>query len=437
MSNRAFASVVVFRYTENVNLAPVAERLSEMLGPQHVARSPEVEVDGIRPGLVATPGNHADVLECLRLCNDAGAAVLPAGLMRWLDCGNPLRRADVVVTLARMNRLLEYSPADLTATVEAGMTIAELNRATSGERQWLPLDPPGGGAASLGAIAACASAGPLELGFGTPRDYILGLRLAHVGGAESKSGGRVVKNVAGYDMNKLYVGSWGTLAVITELTVKLRPLPERQATVIASAENPTAFFETARRIMNSELQPASLVLLVGQVCRRVRKGAALLARFIDCEEAVEYQLARLAALLPRREQLDGAEADAAWSDVADLDRLAPHAVRISAPPSQLESLVTEASRLARGCAMAASLGAGHLRIAFDADEAAAVDLIESLRRASENAKGSLTLERAPLGVRSRIDAWGDVGPALGIMRAIKSAFDPDGLLSPGRFVSGI
>lgn len=421
----------------NVNLALVAERLSEIIDARHIVAPPDVEVDGMRPGLLVRPGNHDDVLACLRICSEAGAAVLPAGLMRFLECGNPLRRVDVVISLARMNRLIEYSPADLTATVEAGMTIAELNRATSVERQWLPLDPPGGGAVSLGAVAACACGGPLELGFGKPRDYVLGLRLAHVDGAESKSGGRVVKNVAGYDMNKLYVGSWGTLAIITELTFKLRPLAERQATVVASAESSDVLFEAARRIMTSELQPASLFLLLGLVPPRgAGNGPKLLARFIDCEEAVEYQLAGLASLLPASELLDRAEADAAWASVADLDRLAPNAVRISAPLSQLESLVLEASRLVRGCAMAASLGTGHLRIAFEADEDGAVGLVRSLRAASEAAGGCLIVEHAPLGVRHRVDAWGDPGPSVMIMRAIKSAFDPDALLSPGRFVSG-
>jgi glycolate oxidase FAD binding subunit len=158
----------------------------------------------------------------MRVCSEANAGVVP-GRMTWLDWGNPLRRVDVVLSLDRMQRIIDYSPPDLTATVEAGVTLADFNEVTVRERQWLPLDPPGLRQASLGAIASHNSSGALRLGYGTPRDYVIGLKLVHADGTESKSGGKVVKNVAGYDMNKLYVGSYGTLAIITELTFKLRP----------------------------------------------------------------------------------------------------------------------------------------------------------------------------------------------------------------------
>lgn len=146
-----------------------------------------------------------------------------------------------------MCRVIDYSPADLTATVEAGLLLTDFNEVTKKERQWLPLDPPGFKSASLGAVAACNSSGALRLGFGTPRDYVIGLKLAHIDGTESKSGGRVVKNVAGYDLNKLYVGSYGTLAVMTELTFKLRPLAERSSTLMITSRYRGPLFLLARR----------------------------------------------------------------------------------------------------------------------------------------------------------------------------------------------
>ncbi len=217
-------------------------------------------------------------------------SVIPAGLMTWLECGNTVKRADVILSLERMNRIVEYSPPDLTATVEAGLRLNEFNLVTARERQWLPLDPPGSTAASLGAIAACNSSGALRLGFGTPRDYVIGLKLAHADGTESKSGGRVVKNVAGYDMNKLYVGSFGTLAVITGVTLKLRPMPESFATLVITGKNQKSLIEFAKRVLASELQPAS-IFLTRRLFADTRFGNdALLLRFIESEAAVKHQM---------------------------------------------------------------------------------------------------------------------------------------------------
>jgi glycolate oxidase FAD binding subunit len=316
------------------------------------------------------------------------------------------------------------------------MTIADFNRITIPHNQWLPLDPPD--PATLGAIAACASSGPLRFGFGKPRDYVIGLRLAHIDGTESKSGGRVVKNVAGYDMNKLYVGSWGTLAVITELTFKLRPVPERTATVVARSGSIESLIETGRAVMASEIQPVSLTLILGDVSESLGPGPALLVRFADCEEAVEYQLTRLRELLQDDASAGQVEeAEVGWSEVGGADERFRVVARISVPLSKLESLVREAPAPVRYHTITADLGSGELRIGFDADDQAAVDVLGGLRRLAQLADGWLLVERAPLEVRRRIDAFGDPGAAGAIMRSIKTSLDPRGLLSPGRFVSGI
>src|SRR5262245_24304675 len=265
----------------------VFRSIESAIGSENVSEPGELSLDGLRPKLVARPGSADEVAACLRLCAEAGLAVVPAGNMTWLESGNPLRRADVVLSLTRMHRVIDYSPPDLTATVEAGVILHQFNALTSESRQWLPLDPPGLASATLGAIAACNSSGALRLGFGTPRDYVIGLKLAHADGTQSKSGGRVVKNVAGYDMNKLYVGSHGTLAVITELTVKLRPLAERDSTILISSKNLALLFQLANRVLASELQPASIVL-----SKRLQAlpNDSLMIRFIDSEASVTNQM---------------------------------------------------------------------------------------------------------------------------------------------------
>ena len=270
----------------------LARSIASIVGADHVSEGPAVKIDGLRPGLLVRPATSDEVAACMRVCSQARAAVVPAGRMTWLECGNPLRRADVVVSLDRMNRIVDYSPPDLTAVVEAGLTLGEFNAAARRRRQWLPLDPPGFNCASLGAITACNSSGALRLGFGTPRDYVIGLKLVHADGAQSKAGGKVVKNVAGYDMNKLYTGSYGALAIITELTFKLRPLPDRSSTVLITSKYRGPLFQLAKRVLASELQPASVVLTrrLGRSVASSFPDDALLIRFIDSDAAVEHQV---------------------------------------------------------------------------------------------------------------------------------------------------
>ena len=411
----------------------LAKSLESIIGRDHVAIEPSLIIDGLKPSIIIKPGSTGEVVECLSACSESDAAVVPAGLMAWLESGNPLRRADVVLSLERMARIINYSPPDLTAVVEAGLTIGEFNAATRLENQWLPLDPPGSPSASLGAIAACASSGPLRLGFGTPRDYVIGLRLAHIDGVESKAGGRVVKNVAGYDMNKLYVGSHGTLAVITELTVKLRPVPERDQTVLVISRNQESVREIGSKLLASEAQPASVFFTSGI------KYSGLIVRFLDNDQAVKHQTTLLAQLVQSQGDaitLDDDEAGHAWRSIADCDQLSRNSLRLSVPLSStthfLDNPVSETDQI-----VVADLGTGIIRLGLDVDDKKVIDITRRLRAAASAQGGSLFVERAASAVRREVDAWGEVGETGAIMRSIKEKFDPKSLLNPGRFVSGI
>lgn len=420
--------------------AEIARSIQSILGPDHVTANPSLKIDGLTPKLLARPASAEDVIACLKVCSELDAAVIPAGRMNWLDCGNPLKRADVVLSLDRMSRMIDYSAADLTATVEAGLSLTEFNEMTARQRQWLPLDPPRFNSASLGAVAACNSSGALRLGFGTPRDFVIGLKLAHADGTESKSGGRVVKNVAGYDLNKLYVGSYGTLAVITELTFKLRPLPERSTTLMITSRYREPLFLLARKLLASELQPASVILT-----RRLSPASiqlpddALLVRFIDSEATVEHQLASIRESIGEDVstiQLTDAEAKAVWSEVADFDQ---HSIRVrfSVPLSAVAAEFEKAFLAHLECVACVDIGVGIIRVAFDADERAVVAQIKNLRSNAVAAGGSLVIEKAPAEVRLEADAWGDVGSTAPLMRSLKHKFDPQSLLNPGKFVAGI
>ena len=419
----------------------LAKSLESIIGRDHVTVEPSLIIDGLNPTLIIKPGSASEVVECLAVCSDADRAIVPAGLMTWLEGGNPLRRADVVLSLERMTRIIEYSPPDLTAVVEAGVTIGEFNSAAGSENQWLPLDPPGASSASLGAIAACASSGPLRFGFGTPRDYVIGLRLAHAGGIESKSGGKVVKNVAGYDMNKLYVGSYGTLAVITELTVKLRPVPEGDRTVLVTSTNEDSLQEIGLNLLTSEAQPASLFFTRGInfSLAETEGRSALIVRFLDSEQAVSHQANLLGQLVGSRGiaiTLDEAEAGQVWKTVADCDRLSANSLKLSVPLSKTIHFLGKTLSETDGV-IAADLGTGIIRMGFNADDRTVIEIIRRLRAEAVTVGGSLFVERAATVVRREADAWGGIGATGAIMRSIKARFDPKALLNPGRFVSGI
>jgi glycolate oxidase FAD binding subunit len=361
--------------------------------------------------------------------------------MTWLECGNPLSRIDVVLSLERMRRIAQFSPPDLTVTVEAGLGLDEFTTVAVRERQWLPFDPPGSASASLGAIVACNSSGALRLGFGTPRDYVIGLKLAHADGTESKSGGQVVKNVAGYDMNKLYVGSYGTLAIITELTFKLRPLAECAATMMIKSKSRRTLLDLAAKVLASELQPSSVVLVKGLV---VNLGSglpdeALLIRFINSKPAVNDQVDWVTRTLDDTcmgTVLTCDEADTVWAAVAQLDERGV-GLKLSVPLAAVAIELEKALLSQLDCVATADLGVGIIRMALNADAEYAVDLINRLRASAAAANGSLVIEHGSAEVRRRSDAWGNIGSSAGLMRAIKSRFDPQGLLNPGKFVAGI
>ena len=416
----------------------IAGALAAVVGNDQVSPNQSVKIDSLTPAWLVEPGQAEEVAACLRVCSEFDAAVVPAGAKTWLASGNPLRRADVILSLKQMTRVVEYSPPDLTVTVEAGLSLAALNEHLSQHNLWLPLDPPGDARMTVGAVAACAAFGSLRLGFGTPRDYCIGLRLAHIDGNESKSGGRVVKNVAGYDLNKLYVGSYGTLAVLTEVTFKLRPLPERFVTLLITTKNGSPLIDAARLLNDSaSLLPASISLAV-----RVPGIAAetLLVRFAESDTVVRYQVEEVKRLLSDEFQiapLNEAEAETIWRQVANLEALTDIAVRLHLPRSALAEGVHRILASAADCLVIADAGTGVVRVAFSADEKQAVTFITTRRREAHSAGGTLFIEHAPAAVRETCNAWEEAGEAATLMRGLKKNFDPQSLLNPGKFIAGI
>ena len=431
-----------------MNLDGLVASLEDIVGASHVAGNPSLSECMIQPRLLVWPASREEVAECLRLCQDWGASVVPAGAGTWLDGGNTVRSADVVVSLRRMNRVIEYSPPDLTATVEAGVTLTDLNQSAKENLQWLPLDPPGDLLSTLGGIVACGSSGPLRFGFGTARDYTLGLSLAHADGTVSKSGGKVVKNVAGYDMTKLYGGSFGTLAVITQVTLKLRPLPDRSATVFVSAHESGELLDLAKDLLSAAMRPASLFVLNKNLSARLnlsRFAPVLLVRFLDGEIAVRSQIEKVTAAASRygrAELLPEPDEQRIWRAIADLDREADTCLKVSAQISLIDVVGALAEEVAGATApesklMATDAGAGIIRLAFDADPDEAPAMVNRIRDGLTTLGATVFLERAAAELKDEVGAWNDPGPAGAIMRTIKDKLDPKGILSPGRMTTGV
>ncbi|HVF44870.1 MAG TPA: FAD-linked oxidase C-terminal domain-containing protein [Pyrinomonadaceae bacterium] len=404
--------------------------------------------------LFVEPDSSEEVCEVLRDAEREGRKVFPFGASVQRGPGEDAPPVNaVVLKTTRMSRLIEHEPADLVATAEAGMTLADFNREVGRAGQWLPLDPPGGDGATLGGVVATGAAGAQGLGYGAPRSYVLGMRAALAGGRVIRVGGRVVKNVAGYDLCKLFTGSQGTLGVILEITFKLRPRPRREATLVARSSDLRALLEASRAAAGSQLLPVAVELLSPRMARDV--GAAgsdeefvMLARFAGTEGAVGYQLARSAEIVEgltkgaNVSSVTGGD-EGVWSKLASAAGPTRGIVwRACVPPSALGLLLTRLREVkGHGARLTWHAGAGDGRLRVfeltpgdvEPDATRAARLLGELREAARGAGGSLVVERAPSALRRSFDPWGLSESAAFLMRRVKQQLDPSDTFSPGRF----
>jgi glycolate oxidase FAD binding subunit len=405
--------------------------------------------DGAR--LSVAPRDVNELAEVLRLASGERWRVIPCGAGTWLEMGNRPVEAHLHVSTAQMNRVIEYEPADLTATVEAGCTLADFNSVALKHRQLIPLDPFGDERMTLGAIAATASAGPLRAGFGTPRDWIIGLRVVHADGRVTKAGGKVVKNVAGYDLCKLYTGSFGTLGVIAELSFKLRARPSEDLTVLCEGDDASTLSAVVARILDSDLQPAAVEMFSPRAIglEHISDARCVLAlRFRAEPEAVKSQLADLASIAgaARLRELDDDEA-MEMHRLYRANETAMHwgyILRSCVLPANLAAMLADLERILPGAgAVCAHAANGIIRVFADAawldglKTAQRPRRLAELRAAAQSRGGQMAIIRAPDEIRAHLDVWGEVGAAARWMREIKEKFDPQAILNPGRFVAGI
>ncbi|PYT79245.1 MAG: hypothetical protein DMG40_17185 [Acidobacteria bacterium] len=418
--------------------------------------TPADTVCGVQPQLALEPSTEQQLAEALGLANESKLAVLPRGGGTKLGWGNPPSRADVILSTARLNKVIEHAWADLTATVEAGCTIKALQETLAQHGQRLALDPLWPERATIGGILSTNDSGALRLRFGALRDLIIGVTIALPDGTLARSGGKVVKNVAGYDLPKLVTGALGTVGVITRAVFRLHPLPHHTRSFTISVSSPQEAQELILTIQDSKL---AHVALQSHLCQETPPSIDIL--FEGTEAGLDAQAARLRALCQSAKFAQSSPAvwnarQELWSHSdsqhAPVAQVGPESRRtvslaafsfaiakISALPADLAHTVG----LIRGTADSSHLhwkslmyatGLGWLALEGPANNLHRA--LSSLRSGLEQRQGSLVLLHRPAGLPT-FDAWGSPGDSLPLMKAVRSRLDPFHTLNPSRFLYGL
>lgn len=418
------------------------ERLRRALGAYAVEGGPAAVVDGLKPPLVVRPSDGAELVETLRVLEAEGAAALVRGGGTRLGVGNAPRRGDVLLDTSALAGIRELDGDEGVACVGSGTPLVELAAAADVAGWELPLASPGA-AATVGGCIASAAVAPRVLRHGSPRDHVLGLRVAHPSGERSACGGRVVKNVTGYDLMKLHTGAFGSLGVVEEAWVRLRPRPEERSLIYAWLPDLAAAF--ARAMAAAALPSARVAALVDPaLAARVVEDGPVGGRWLLVVELGGASV----TLAADRARLE-ADLEARPCDDATLVRLTalqegPRSeeglrFRLAVRPARLAAAAR--CLVQAGAVLMAWPGTAFLYAGFPlfdgADELTVDDAFRAARAGARAGGGGLVLEAAPAWAKRGRDVFGDAPSALSVMRAVKERFDPHGVLNPGRFVGGL
>jgi glycolate oxidase FAD binding subunit len=406
------------------------------------ARLEQALQPGCRVGAIVYPETVTQLAAVVALAAQQRWTLVPCGAGSKLDWGGLVGASELLLlSTARLNRLIDHAVGDLTVTVEAGMRFADLQATLAQAGQFLAIDPTYPEQATIGGIVATADTNSGRQRYNSVRDMLLGIQFVRSDGQVAKAGGRVVKNVAGYDLMKLLTGSYGTLGVITELTFRLYPLPAASQTIVLAGEA-TAIAQAAQTILSSALTPVGFDLVSTAVLPEfgLHQELGLLVRFQSILASVEQQMLQVKTLgksLQLQVEPLNAEADQ-WQQLAERMTIAPPscpiACKIGVRPTAAVTLLQEIARLVPTVRAQIHLSSGLGRLILPEVPAA---LLLHLRSRCEADGGFLSVLQAPVAVKQAIEVWGTVGTALPLMRQLKYQFDPEARLSPRRFVGGI
>jgi glycolate oxidase FAD binding subunit len=416
----------------------LTEDLRRIVGPDNLREATEQDaVEGVEPDFVVEPGSIEEISDVMQLAASEDLAVQPRGGGTKIHIGDPPRRLDLILSTARMNEVLEHTPGDQIIRLEAGVKLEDLQEHISGSDQMLAIDPPESGA-TIGGIVAANSSGPRRYRYGTIRDLIIGIIVVLHDGTVAKAGGKVVKNVAGYDLSKLFTGSLGTLGIIATANFRLHPRHEASRTVAVEVTEPQQAQAAAQAIVHSQVEATAVELHYGEnekqlavllesipggIDAKAETASFLLKQFGEVRTLSDEEAEHLGPLTP--------------PEVAD-----EVVLKIGAPPvdlaAVLESVLGAAER--KGLAhprITGHAGTGVTLVGFsEATEDGAAGFVEEMREIWVRRGGSVTLQRAPLTLKQRVSTWDNGGDYLGLVRRVKEKFDPRGGMNPGRFLGG-
>jgi glycolate oxidase FAD binding subunit len=400
-------------------------------------------IDGVVPAFVASPGDTSEAAALLRAAASFDLAVVPRGSGSRLGWGVPPSRCDLVVDMLRMDAVVEHAAGDLVARVQAGARMNHVLGLLAAAGQEIALDVPG--TATVGGVVASGLSGPRRLRYGSPRDLLIGITVVRADGTVAKSGGKVVKNVAGYDLGKLFAGSAGTLGLITEATFRLHPLPAARAFVTATFPAGAESAVVAASVAAAANSP--LVASAVELHRPVPGGPVSVSVLLEgSREGVAARAGALADVLGGPSVAAVSSEPPAWwpwAIEADGGTLVRVSFWVSALATVLDAVEAAARDSGAAPAVYGSAGAGVLYLALPAGAdgvAGLLSFVSSLRGAVDRLRGNVVVVAAPAAVRGALASDGGLFgrvPSLGLMRAVKDQFDPGHRMAPGRFPEGI
>ncbi len=416
------------------------EDLKAIVGNDNVREAvAEDAIEGVEASVVVEPGSTEEISAVMKLASGEGLAVSVRGGGTKTGWGAPPRDVDIILSTVRMNEIIEHVPGDQIVRVQSGVKLEFLQQKLAEANQMLALDPPDKTAgATVGGVVAANSSGPRRLRYGTVRDIIIGITVVLADGTIAKAGGKVVKNVAGYDLGKLFTGSMGTLGVIADANFRLHPRPESARTVAVEVETPQAAQEAAQTLVHSQVEATAVELHWSE---EVKLVSALLESIPGGIDAKEEAATFLLKTFGNVRTLDDEEAE-------NLGPLAPSPVggddvdvKITAPPNELasvlDSILDTAKRKSVTVSVTGHAGTGVTYAGFSGDEDAVVEVVEEVRGIRVRGGGGLVVRSAPVSFKGKVDPWGPAGDYLGLTRRVKEKFDPGYIMNPGRFIGGL
>jgi glycolate oxidase FAD binding subunit len=413
-----------------VTVAPPVEDLRRAVSAGAERATDHYAIDGIRPRVAFQPPDQQETAALLRAAYEAGLALVPQGARTQLTLGRPLERYDVALDTTALDRLVEYEPADLTVSVEAGMSLARLQSTLGEHGQYLPIDAPPNDGVTIGGLLATARPGAWRGHLPAARDLLLGATFALPDGALASSGGRVVKNVSGYDLHRLQTGALGAFGVITQASFKVAPLPAAVRTLVLPCRDLVDAASLALALWDAVLATRALSVLSAD--------AAAMAG-LDGDPGVLIELAGVEGAVERSTREVRSQSTAArdagsdaWARLRDRGGSAEATeLRLGVPPTEVASAISAASE--SGLVAWGNVASGSV-IAITEDEVAA-STVSGLREVAKEAGGFLQIEAAPAELRRAIDPF--AAEELDLVRSLKQQFDPTGTLNPGRWAEGV